>query len=171
MSHGLLIQRGALTGRQPDPGTGGSPVAGAPDLHTGNWKVSHHGGRHRLVGASQQRKARRPKLTGQRSNAKSKVTSLMGRQIENPFDGCSLPGFVRSIQLGSRNEVFRAGIKREWRMAGYLPLTTPRSRSTLFHQRGSALANFLERHFEATKFLRTQFREHSLHLPGMLSKG
>src|SRR5712692_7797487 len=35
----------------------------------------------------------------------------------------------------------------------------------------SALADFLKRHFEATKFLRTQFREHSLHLPGMLSKG
>src|SRR5207245_3808427 len=43
--------------------------------------------------------------------------------------------------------------------------------STLLHQRGRALADFLKRHFEATKFLRTQFREHSLHLPGMLSKG
>src|SRR5258706_14186027 len=50
-------------------------------------------------------------------------------------------------------------------------MTTPCSRSTLLHQRGSALADFLKRHFEATKFLRTQFREHSLHLPGMLSKG
>ena len=50
-------------------------------------------------------------------------------------------------------------------------LPTPWSRSTLLHQRGSALADFLKRHFEATKFLRTQFREHSLHLPGMLSKG
>ena len=29
------------------------------------------------------------------------------------------------------------------------------SRSTLFHQRGSALADFLKRRFEATKFLRT----------------
>ena len=35
---------------------------------------------------------------------------------------------------------------------------------------GSALADFLKRHLEATKFLRTQFREHFLHLPGMLSK-
>src|SRR5204862_7640551 len=45
------------------------------------------------------------------------------------------------------------------------------SRSTLLHQRGSAHADFLERQFEATKFLRAQFREHSLHLPGMLSEG
>jgi hypothetical protein len=28
------------------------------------------------------------------------------------------------------------------------------SRSTLLHQRGSALADFLERHFKATKLLR-----------------
>src|SRR5229473_1013995 len=50
-------------------------------------------------------------------------------------------------------------------------MTTPCSRSTLLHQRGSALADLLERHFEATKFFWTQFREHSLHLQGMLSKG
>ena len=45
------------------------------------------------------------------------------------------------------------------------------SSTPLLHQRGSALADFLKRHFEATKLLRAQFREHSLHLPGMLSKG
>src|SRR5438876_10137297 len=38
-------------------------------------------------------------------------------------------------------------------------MTTPSSRSTLLHQRGSALADSLKRHFEATKFFRTQFRE------------
>ena len=43
--------------------------------------------------------------------------------------------------------------------------------SPLHHERGSALADFLKRHFEAMNFLRTQFREHSLHLPGMLAKG
>ena len=50
-------------------------------------------------------------------------------------------------------------------------LPTPWSRSTLLHQRGSALADFLKCRFEATKLLRAQFREHSLHLSGMLSKG
>ncbi len=44
------------------------------------------------------------------------------------------------------------------------------SHSTLLHQRGSALAKPLKRHFEAMKLLRAQFGEHSLHLPGMLSK-
>src|SRR5437868_9677199 len=38
-------------------------------------------------------------------------------------------------------------------------------------ERGSALADFLEPHFKTTKLLRAQFREHFLHLPGMLSKG
>src|SRR5258706_16006702 len=50
-------------------------------------------------------------------------------------------------------------------------MTTPCRRSTLLHQRGSALADFLKCRFEATKLLRAQFREHSLHLQGMLSKG
>src|SRR6266481_3928124 len=50
-------------------------------------------------------------------------------------------------------------------------MTTPCSRSTLLHQRGSALADFLKCRFEATKPLRAQFREHSLHLQGMVSKG
>src|ERR1700759_1322325 len=50
-------------------------------------------------------------------------------------------------------------------------MTTACSPSTLLHQRGSTLADFLKCRFEATKFLRAQFREHSLHLPGMLSKG
>src|SRR5215472_7456307 len=45
------------------------------------------------------------------------------------------------------------------------------SRSTLVHQRSSLLADLLKRHFEATKLLRAQFRKHSPHLPGMLSKG
>jgi hypothetical protein len=44
-------------------------------------------------------------------------------------------------------------------------------RSTLLHERVGSLADFLKRHFEVTKFLRAQFREHSLHLPGMLSEG
>ena len=39
-----------------------------------------------------------------------------------------------------------------------------------FHQRGSALTDFLKRHFEAPKLLRAQFRKHSPHLPGMLSE-
>src|ERR1035441_4631263 len=39
------------------------------------------------------------------------------------------------------------------------------------HQRGRALADFLKCRFEATKLLRAQFREHSLHLQGVLSKG
>src|SRR6202011_826633 len=41
----------------------------------------------------------------------------------------------------------------------------------LLHQRRSALTDFLERHFEAAKFLRAQLREHLPHLPGMLSEG
>ena len=45
------------------------------------------------------------------------------------------------------------------------------SHSALLHERGSALTDSLKRHFEASKFLRTQFREHSFHLPGMLSEG
>lgn len=52
-----------------------------------------------------------------------------------------------------------------------LTLTTPWRRSTLLHQSGSTLADFFERPFEATKLLRTQFREHSRHLPGMFSEG
>src|SRR6266404_7176051 len=85
------------------------------------------------------------------------------------------------FQPGSGNEAFRAMIKPEWRKrSGYLPpvpinptltLTTPCGRSTLLHQRGSALADFLKCRFEATKFLRAQFREHTLHLQGMSSKG
>jgi len=51
-----------------------------------------------------------------------------------------------------------------------LTLTTSWSRSTLVHQRGSALAEPLKRHFETMKLLRAQFREHSPHLPGMLSE-
>jgi hypothetical protein len=50
-------------------------------------------------------------------------------------------------------------------------MTTPYSRSTLLHQRGSALANCLKRQFETTKLLRAQFREYLPHLPGMLSEG
>ncbi len=45
------------------------------------------------------------------------------------------------------------------------------SHSALIHQRGGALADFLQRHFEAAKLLRGQLRKHSLHLPGMLSEG
>ena len=45
------------------------------------------------------------------------------------------------------------------------------SDSTLLHERGSALADFLKRHFKATQLLMAQFREHSLHLRGMFSKG
>ena len=41
----------------------------------------------------------------------------------------------------------------------------------LLHQRRSALTDFLERHFEAAKFLRAQLREDLPHLPGMLSEG
>ncbi len=44
-------------------------------------------------------------------------------------------------------------------------------RSTILQQRGSALADFFKCRFEPTKLLRAEFREHSLHLPGMLSKG
>jgi len=44
-------------------------------------------------------------------------------------------------------------------------------RSTLLHERSGALADFLKRHFQATKVLRAQFREHFPHLPGMLSEG
>src|SRR6516162_11247764 len=47
----------------------------------------------------------------------------------------------------------------------------PGRHSTLLHQRGSAFANSFERHFETMKLLRAQFREHSPHLPGMLSEG
>src|SRR6202142_3185969 len=50
-------------------------------------------------------------------------------------------------------------------------MTTPWSRSTLLHQRGSALTDFLERHFETTQLLRAQLGEHLPHLPGMLSEG
>jgi hypothetical protein len=41
----------------------------------------------------------------------------------------------------------------------------------LFHERLSSLADFLKRHFEVTKLLRAQYREHSLHLARMLSEG
>src|SRR5215813_15542641 len=51
-----------------------------------------------------------------------------------------------------------------------LTLTTLWSRSTPVHQRSSALTDLLKRHFETMKLLRAQFGEHSLHLPGMLSK-
>jgi hypothetical protein len=37
-------------------------------------------------------------------------------------------------------------------------------------QRDGALAYFLERRFKAAKLFRAEFREHSLHLPGMFSK-
>src|ERR1700685_1516890 len=43
--------------------------------------------------------------------------------------------------------------------------------TSVLHQRGSALTDFLKRHFEAAKFLRAQIREHFPHLPGMLSEG
>jgi hypothetical protein len=45
------------------------------------------------------------------------------------------------------------------------------SLSPLLHQCGSALTDFLKRHFEATKRFQAQFREDSPHLPGMLSEG
>src|SRR6267154_4327397 len=64
-------------------------------------------------------------------------------------------------QPGLRNTAFEeSNIKRElaW------------SRSTLLRQRGGALAELLKRDFQRTKFLRAQFRKHSLHLPGMLSE-
>src|SRR6516165_5636330 len=64
------------------------------------------------------------------------------------------------FQRGSGNMAFR--VQHETRMAWSL--------STLLHQRGSALAEPLNRHFETMKFLRAQFGEHSLHLPGMLSE-
>jgi hypothetical protein len=40
----------------------------------------------------------------------------------------------------------------------------------LLHQRRSPLADLLKRRFEAAKLLRTQFRKHSPHQPGMLSE-
>ena len=49
-------------------------------------------------------------------------------------------------------------------------MTTPGSRSTVFHQRGSTLTDFLKRHFKSTKLIRAYFREHSLHLQGMFSE-
>src|SRR5258708_4239054 len=45
------------------------------------------------------------------------------------------------------------------------------SRSTLLHERSGALADFLKRHFQTTKLLRAQLREHSFHLSRMLSEG
>src|SRR5438876_4202992 len=42
---------------------------------------------------------------------------------------------------------------------------------TLLHQCGGALADYPKGRFAATKLLLAQFREHSLHLQGMLSKG
>src|SRR6516164_7054420 len=41
----------------------------------------------------------------------------------------------------------------------------------LLCERSCPLADLFKRHFESVKFLRGQFREHSPHLPGMLSKG
>ena len=38
-------------------------------------------------------------------------------------------------------------------------------------ERGSPLADLLKRHFQTTKLIRAQFREHSSHLAGMPSKG
>lgn len=43
--------------------------------------------------------------------------------------------------------------------------------STLLHQSRRPLAGPFKRLSETTKFLRTQFRKHSLHLPGVISKG
>jgi hypothetical protein len=45
------------------------------------------------------------------------------------------------------------------------------SLTVLLHQRCSALADLLKRHFEVVDLLGAQFREHSLHLPGMFSEG
>jgi hypothetical protein len=73
------------------------------------------------------------------------------------------------FQPGSGNEAFKAGI-RPVPINATFTLTTPWSGSTLLDQRGSALTDFLERHFETTKLLYAQLRERSLHLPGMLSK-
>src|SRR6516165_5602434 len=41
----------------------------------------------------------------------------------------------------------------------------------LLCERSCPLADLFKRHFESVKFLRAQFREHSPHLPGVLSKG
>src|SRR5580693_8193444 len=69
------------------------------------------------------------------------------------------------FQPGSGSAAFRVQINRA------LSLTTPWRRSTLLHQRGSPLADFLERHFQITKLLRAQLREHSFHLSCMFSEG
>src|SRR5260370_30263531 len=45
------------------------------------------------------------------------------------------------------------------------------SRSPRLHERSGALADFLKRHFQTTKLLRAQLREHSFHLSRMLSEG
>ncbi|HTB13608.1 MAG TPA: hypothetical protein VK752_18650, partial [Bryobacteraceae bacterium] len=45
------------------------------------------------------------------------------------------------------------------------------SDSSQLQKRSSALAGFLQCRFEATKLLRAQFGEDSIHLPGMLSEG
>src|SRR3954451_5884414 len=52
-----------------------------------------------------------------------------------------------------------------------LTVTTPLRRSKIFQQRGSAVADFLKRRFEATKFFRSQLGEDSLYVRGMFSKG
>jgi hypothetical protein len=69
-----------------------------------------------------------------------------------PVDPCS------SVAPGTRHLEFSIKRGLAW------------SRSTLLHQRGSALADLLKRPFETAKFFGAQFREHSLDLPGMLSK-
>src|SRR5579863_7868404 len=45
------------------------------------------------------------------------------------------------------------------------------SHSVLIREHVSALSDFLQRHFQSVKLLRTQFREHSFHLSGVLSEG
>jgi hypothetical protein len=43
--------------------------------------------------------------------------------------------------------------------------------SSRLHQRGGTLADFLKRRFETSKLILAQLREHSPHLPDMLSEG
>jgi hypothetical protein len=67
-------------------------------------------------------------------------------RMRRGFDGIrtvsgeTMPSKVR--HLNSRTEPCRAQFQLAW------------SRSTLFHQRGSAISDFLEHHFQATKLLR-----------------
>jgi hypothetical protein len=76
------------------------------------------------------------------------------------IDLLTAPGFALAecdrplcLQFDSRAGGKMIEMQKTKRLAEREGLGLARSRSTLLHQRGSALADFLDRHFEAMKLL------------------